>query len=185
MKTNNLKSLEEIYNRHSAPLNCGDGDKGTSHSYISHYYGKKFERLKNKKLKILEIGVARGLSLEMWGEYFSHSEIYGVEIEHIHYRPSNNRIKLIIGDATRSETFDQILNLDIIIDDGSHRLMDQVFSYMILFDKLNKGGLYIIEDVRQIDSTADTFKKLNNNVVIYDYRSIKNRADDVIVEIIK
>ena len=121
----------------------------------------------------------------MWAEYFPYSEIYGVEIENIEYRPSNDRIKLIIGDATRSETFDQILNLDIIIDDGSHRLMDQVFSYMILFDKLNKGGLYIIEDVRQIDSTADTFKKLNNNVVIYDYRSIKNRADDVIVEIIK
>jgi uncharacterized protein YkvS len=56
---------------------------------------------------------------------------------------------------------------------------------MILFDKLNKGGLYIIEDVRQIDSTADTFKKLNNNSIIYDFRAMKNRADDVIIEIIK
>jgi len=183
MKTNNLKNLQTIYNKYSAPN--GSGDKGTAHSYINNYYEKKFERLKNEKLKILEIGVSAGRSLEMWAEYFPYSDIYGVEIENIEYRPSNNRIKLIIGDATRSETFDQILNLDIIIDDGSHRLMDQVFSYMILFDKLNKGGLYIIEDVRQIDSTADTFKKLNNNVVIYDYRSIKNRADDVIVEIIK
>jgi hypothetical protein len=56
---------------------------------------------------------------------------------------------------------------------------------MILFDKLNKGGFYIIEDVRQIDSTINTFKKLNNNATIYDFRSMKNRADDVIVEIIK
>jgi len=183
VKTNNLKSLETIYKKYSALE--GSGDKGTAHSYISNYYEKTFERLKNEKLKILEIGVSAGFSLEMWGEYFLNSEIYGVEIENIEYRPSNNRIKLIIGDATRSETFDQIPNLDIIIDDGSHRLMDQVFSYMILFDKLNKGGLYIIEDVRQIDSTADTFKKLNNNAVIYDFRSMKNRADDVIVEIIK
>ena len=183
MKTNNLKNLQTIYNKYSAPN--GSGDKGTAHSYINNYYEKKFERLKNEKLKILEIGVSAGLSMEMWAEYFLYSEIYGIEIENIEYRPSNNRIKLIIGDATKSETFNQIPNLDIIIDDGSHKLMDQVFSYMILFDKLNKGGLYIIEDVRQIDSTADTFKKLNNNATIYDFRSMKNRADDVIVEIIK
>jgi len=183
MRTNNLKSLQAIYNKYSAPE--GSGDKGTAHSYISNYYEKKFERLKNEKLKMLEIGVSAGLSMEMWGEYFPYSEIYGVEIENIKYRPSNNRIKLIIGDATRPETFDQIPNLDIIIDDGSHKLMDQVFSYMILFDKLNKGGFYIIEDVRQIDSTINTFKKLNNNATIYDFRSMKNRADDVIVEIIK
>ena len=183
MKTNNLRNLQAIYNKYSTP--DGSGDKGTLHSYISNYYEKKFETIKYEKLKILEIGVSAGLSLEMWSEYFPNSEIYGVDNENIEYRPSNNRIKLIFGDATRSETFDQIPNLDIIIDDGSHYLMDQVFSYMILFDKLNKGGLYIIEDVRKIDSTFDTFAKLNKNAIIYDFRSIKNRADDVIVEITK
>ena len=102
--------------------------------------------------------------------------------------PSYNEEE-IIAQTVESVINDLALLFDdyevIIIDDGSHRLMDQVFSYMILFDKLNKGGLYIIEDVRQIDSTADTFKKLNNNAAIYDFRFMKNRADDVIVEIIK
>ena len=87
MTINNLKSLQAIYKRYSALE--GSGDKDTAHSYISNYYEKKFERLKNEKLKILEIGVSAGLSMEMWAEYFPYSEIYGVEIENIEYRPSN------------------------------------------------------------------------------------------------
>ena len=49
--------------------------------------------------------------------------------------------------------------------------------------------VYIIEDIRDIDSTIKQFKDLENshkvNVKIFDFRNLKNIKDDVIVEIRK
>ena len=46
---------------------------------------------------------------------------------------------------------------------------------------MKPNGIYIIEDVNNLDSTIDTYKKLHNNVEIIDNRHIKNRVDDVLV----
>ena len=175
--------LSEIYKKFSAPE--GSGDKGTAHSYIENYYHQKFDKIKFNKLNILEIGVSTGLSLEMWCEYFTNSNIIGVELNNIDYKPSNDRIKLIIGDGTDSRTFQNIENLDIIIDDGSHIFTDQIFTYAILYDRLRKGGIYIIEDVKNIDEVGHFFNRLNTNTKIFDFRKLKSRHDDVIIEIIK
>ena len=178
-----MDELSEIYKKFSSPE--GSGDKGTAHSYIENYYKYRFKDLRLKKLNFLEIGVSTGLSLEMWSEYFPNSNIFGVDIEKIDYTPSNEKIKVIIGDATDSITFKTLEDIDIIIDDGSHIFTDQIFSYAILFSKLKKNGIYIFEDVRNIETVAPYFKKLNNNVKIFDYRKLKNRSDDVLIEIVK
>ncbi len=178
-----MNLLNKIYKKYSAPE--GSGDKGTAHSYIENYYHHKFDKIRLNKLNILEIGVSTGLSLEMWCEYFPNSNIIGVELANIDYIPTNDRIKLIIGNATDSKTFESIDNLDIIIDDGSHIFTDQIFSYAILYHKLNKGGFYIIEDIKNIDEVGLFFNRLNVNAKIFDFRKLKNRYDDVIVEIMK
>ena len=178
-----MSQLSKIYEKFSAPE--GSGDKGTAHSYIENYYHYKFNDIRLNKLNILEIGVSTGLSLEMWCEYFPNSNITGVELNNINYKPSNDRIKLIIGDGTDSKTFKHMDDLDIIIDDGSHIFTDQIFSYAILYDRLKKGGVYIIEDVKNIDEVGPFFNRLNINTKIFDFRKLKDRHDDVIVEIIK
>ena len=106
-------------------------------------------------------------------------------MDNINYKPSNDRIKLIIGDGTDSKTFQNIDDLDIIIDDGSHVFTDQIFSYAILYDKLKKGGIYIIEDVKNIDEVGPFFNRLNVSTKIFDFRKLKGRHDDVVIEIIK
>ena len=178
-----MNTLNDIYKKYS--YSEGTGDKGTAHSYIENYYEKKFKNIRLEKLNILEIGVASGASLEMWSEYFPNSKVYGVEKKNIEYRPSNKKIKLIIGNATNSKTFKNIESLDIVIDDGSHVFTDQIFSYAILFHKLKKNGLYIIEDIKDIDATGPLFELLNCNLKIFDFRKLKNRSDDVIIEITK
>ena len=178
-----MKTLKEIYKEFASPE--GSGDKGTAHSYIDNYYNHRFDKIRHDKLNILEIGVSTGLSLQMWCEYFPNSKIIGVEIEKIDYQPANNRISILNGDATDSKTFNNVDNLDIIIDDGSHVFTDQIFSFAILYHKLNRGGIYIIEDVRDIDNIGKFFKRLNAKAKIFDFRNIKGRNDDVIVEIIK
>ena len=95
-----MNQLSKIYEKFSAPE--GSGDKGTAHSYIENYYHHRFDKIRLNKLNILEIGVSTGLSLEMWCEYFPNSNIIGVELDNINYKPSNDRIKLIIGDGTPS-----------------------------------------------------------------------------------
>lgn len=177
-----MQNLIEIYRKYSTQE--GNGDKGTAHSYIDNYYSKRFSNLRNMKLNILEIGVANGHSLEMWAEYFPFSKIYGIDIKEVLYKPSNPRINVIIGDATNQETFKDLSQFHIVIDDGSHDITDQVLTYAVLFHRLVKNGIYIIEDVRDIDLNYEVFKKLHKTTIIYDFRKIKNRDDDVIVEIV-
>jgi len=126
--------------------------------------------------------------MKLWHDYFSNAIIYGID-----KRPAwknignyNNRCKVIKGSSNDISTYKEIPNdIDIVIDDGSHKLVDQIKSFGILFTKLKKGGLYIIEDIGSIDEVKQTFIDLHSSAKIYDFRNITNRHDDVLVEIIK
>lgn len=174
--------LIDIYNKFKA-TGIGGGDKGTDHSYIDHYYSDKFSNLRNQHLNILEIGIHRGYSLNMWREYFPNANITGVDIKKVDVECKG--CNLIFGDATNQKTFYGIDHLDIVIDDGSHKLKHQLKTFDILFPKLRSGGVYIIEDIFDLDKTESIFLDLPGQVQIYDFRKIKNRWDDVIVEITK
>lgn len=166
-------------------------DKGTHHSYIDMYYEKTLANYKNKTITLLEIGVNAGRSLELWAKYFNESStIIGIDKKMtVPYNPSKKNMRYIIGDATKIETLKKLDNIDIIIDDGSHRIQDQINSFNLLYPKLKEDGVYIIEDIRDIDSTIKQFKDLENShkvtVKIFDFRNLKDIKDDVIVEIRK
>jgi hypothetical protein len=178
---NNLKTLNEIYLNYNSP--DGHGDKGTAHTYIDIY--EKLLTPYRYNSNVLEIGICTGESIKMWEEYFIDSNIYGVDIttnnyiyEDLHQNP-----KMIISDATKPEFLDRIgdLKFDVIIDDGSHYLPDQVNSFNLLKNRMNKNGIYIIEDIVALELYESTFKSLHNNIEIIDNRKIKNRQDDVLV----
>ena len=164
-------------------------DKGTYHDYLNLYYENAFRTYKDKKITLLEIGVNYGSSLELWSKYFSNAEIIGVDYIDYGYKPTKENIKTIIGNATKKETFNQINQLDIVIDDGSHNINHQLASFKILYEKLTNNGLYIIEDIKNIDQTKNDFKNLSQThgvkVEIFDFRNLKNIKDSVIVEIKK
>jgi hypothetical protein len=177
-----MKSLKEIYNLYKNETSFGGGDKGTVHSYIDHYYEETLTPFRLKKIRILEIGIDSGLSLQLWKDYFIDAEIIGVDIK---VPNINSECKMVCGDATDPNTFEGLGNFDIIIDDGSHLFKHQIKTFNILFPKLNVGGIYIIEDVRKIEQCREDFKKLHHSAEVFDFRSIKNRADDVIIQFIK
>jgi len=176
-----MKSLNEIYLNYKSPE--GHGDKGTAHTYIDEY--EKLLGQYRENSTVLEIGICQGESLKMWEEYFINSNVYGIDItdQYIKDLIAENKYNIIIGDAC-SENILKYLNdliFDVIIDDGSHLINDQINSFNILKNKMKPNGIYIIEDVNNLDSTIDTYKKLHNNVEIIDNRHIKNRVDDVLV----
>ena len=157
-----------------------------THSYIEKYYSKTFESLKGRKnLTVVEIGVHEGESLEMWNKYFNDAHIIGIDKNPVNDTSSSKNITVIQGKSSRLDTFDTVQNVDIVIDDGSHKVTDQIATYNILYPRLNPNGIYIIEDIRNIDESKNNFLSLNKNVTIFDYRKNLNRSDDVIVEIRK
>jgi len=177
--TNNLISL---YNK------LPKSDKGTTHCYIQKYYSDIF---KNKNIKnIVEIGVNKGYSINLWSKYFgNNTNVYGVDINLKKIDPSiifDDNVNLIEKNAV-SEDIENVVpdDIDIIIDDGSHKLEHQIETFRLLFPKLKKGGIYIIEDIQNIDTMKDSFLNLPGIVNIHDLRDVKNRYDDVIVEITK
>ncbi len=177
-----MKSLKEIYSKYNTESPVDGGDKGTVHSYIESYYEDALASYRFTAKRVLEIGINQGHSLMMWKEYFPNAEVIGVDIN---VPNVDTGCRMICGDATDPNTFESLNGFDVIIDDGSHVFKHQIKSFNILFPRLNEGGIYIIEDIRKIDDTSETFKSLHPSTKIFDFRSIKNRSDDVIVQMIK
>jgi SAM-dependent methyltransferase len=179
-----MDKLEKIY-KELLTINpiTGGGDKGTIHSYIE-IYEKLFSPFQNP-VKLLEIGVNYGESMNLWRKYFhKDSTIIGVDI--IKNKLLFTDFTFIQDDATRIKFADTMSDdFDIIIDDGSHNIHHQILSFIHLFPKLKPGGLYIIEDIQNIDNNKGLFLNMARNVQILDRRSLKNRWDDVLIIITK
>lgn len=123
-----------------------DTDKETFHRYGSTYE-TLFQRFnRNDKLNILEVGTQKGGSLLAWKEYFPNANVYGVDIVDVvlkKYR--KNTVTRIISDI---KEWRNDMEWDIVIDDGSHYLLDIVYVVANYFLKLKSNGVLIIEDVR-------------------------------------
>ena len=105
-----------------------------------------------KPVRLLEIGVQNGGSLQIWSKYLPPGSIMvGIDIDPAcaGFRPETN-ISILIGDAGDKVAIDRILGdakFDIIIDDASHRSDHVVSTFNACFGRLNCGGLYIVEDL--------------------------------------
>jgi cyclopropane fatty-acyl-phospholipid synthase-like methyltransferase len=176
-----METLREIYNRYKVDGDYGIGDKGALHSYIDEY-----ERLLAPyrfKSTFLEIGINRGHSLKMFAEYFVESKVIGIEIWpgcKDFFKDYDHECQLIIGDGTKELPELKDIKFDVIIDDGSHMLNDQIASFNIYSKRMNPGGIYIIEDILNLDAQLPEFRKLGNCEVI-DNRKLKGRFDDILI----
>ena len=135
------------------------GTDKLSHKYIPHYE-TIFKDISNNNLNILEIGVREGWSHLMWSEYFSNSKIYGIDnfadpvFRKLEKKYDFDSITVFIGDQTDEKFLNNVINfgLDIIIDDGGHKMSHQQLSLKYLFKNLNPNGYYIIEDLHTSQS---------------------------------
>lgn len=126
-----------------------DTDKGSI--YLENYE-KFFDKYRNKKISLLELGVYKGGSLLMWSKYFRKGNIVGVDISEIDIKLPKN-VKIEKGDQRDQGFLEAITNkhaeggFDIIINDASHFGNFTEASFLICFKKLLKsGGVYVIED---------------------------------------
>ena len=181
------KLLKDLYRDHSGKVS----DKW---SLYLDLYDEKLNNYRLLPIKLFEIGILNGGSLEIFAEYFTKAKlILGCDIdtkcEQLKYKNSN--IKLIIGDANKQEIKDKITKyskFDIIIDDGSHNSIDVVSSFSNYFNHLEEGGLYIIEDLHcsywqehggglfYPISSINFFKKLID-ILNYEHWGVEKKKD--------
>jgi len=131
-----------------------DADKSSRfHHYLDFYQKHLPDR--DFSGRLLEIGVMDGLSMKMWAEYYPNAEIVGIDIKEDMASYMHNSdwqvpesVKLITCDGTDPKQTGPLGMFDIIIDDGSHYMSHQQASFKHLYyNQLNKGGVYVIEDL--------------------------------------
>ena len=180
-----MKTLQEIY--HNFQDADGWGDKGTAHSYIDVYAEHLTKRF---GVNFLEIGVQLGHSIAMWQDYFVDSQVHGIDVT-LSNIIFDNLENVSVCDATVQEQVDSCFegkSFDYIIDDGSHRVADQIKSLEIFYSYLKDFGQYFIEDVdgdSSLLSIKNYLQQNNMSYKVYDLRSIKNRYDDILIVITK
>lgn len=167
-------------------------------------YSRFFSKLKNNHVNLLEIGIQTGYGCLAWRRYFKNANIFGIEKYGNDYTKCYTemeqlfpvffkQIKMYIDfdslDKLKWELIFKDQKFDIIIDDGSHNPEDQRNTMLIGLDYLNKGGYYVIEDIKTCSvyssSIPKHFKNYSNDYVqtnnlaikllaMYDNKEIKN-----------
>ncbi len=132
-------------------LALGRTDKASSWHGYTEPYEQIFRPLKNRPLRICEIGIENGGSLAVWRDYFPRGMVYGIDIVDSSSLQSR-RIRTFVADQAKREQLQAFIDscgsgYDIVIDDGGHSMQQQQVSLGFFFPHVKPGGYYIIEDV--------------------------------------
>ncbi|MBN3459543.1 class I SAM-dependent methyltransferase [Mycobacterium sp. DSM 3803] len=125
----------------------------TKNIHKLRHYLPIYEASLTGTVRMLEIGVDRGGSLQMWREYLPDAVIVGIDINSSarQYDDPTRDIHVRIGDQTDTEFLGTVIEefgpLDAVLDDGGHTPKQMISSFQYLFPRLAPGGVYIVEDV--------------------------------------
>jgi hypothetical protein len=119
-----------------------------------HYfplYSRHFAPYRGRPVRILEIGIYRGGSLDMWQWYFGPQvTLVGIDIDEDARAATDPRHVVEIGDQTDPVFLRRVAEqhgpFDIIIDDGGHEMRQQIITAETLFPLLADGGVFLVED---------------------------------------
>jgi len=121
---------------------------------MEHYleiYDRLLSPLQGEDLSFLEIGIYKGGSMPMWQGFFGP----GASLTFLDIDPACLKLKLPgtaveIGDQSDPEFLNRVGQahgpFDLIVDDGGHKMHQQINSFRHLWPNLRDRGLYIVED---------------------------------------
>jgi len=156
--------LDTLACKYGVDKKIGDG----CHGYVETYYNLLRDNRDIVK-KVMEIGVWKGGSLKMWQDFFPLAQIYGLD-NHKELLFEADRIKCFFVEQKEEATLFKVIedigkDFDLIVDDGSHEIEDQLLSFKIFFPIIKKDGIYVIEDV-----FVENFDRIKIELKDYDYK---------------
>ena len=118
-------------------------------------YERHFSKYRGKDINMMEIGVGSGGAVKMWREYFRNNNanvnIYSIDKNPKCKQFEGDNIKIFIGSQDDrdflNEVKSQIPKLDILIDDGGHRMNQQIITFEEMYGHIKDDGIYLCEDV--------------------------------------
>jgi hypothetical protein len=197
------------------------GTDKVEHNF-TEFYDRIFGNMRDHTFNFLEVGVFFGASVRMWNEYFPNATIYGADTfegtqgngnvfqnpETYYKEWSQNRsknvelIKLDQSSKIEMQKFvdyckSRNIRFKIIIDDGSHLMYDQQITFFYLWELLEEGGIFIIEDIhtseqggydvnfKKTNSTKELFMRMkyNNEPFRSIYIDYMDRCNDITKEV--
>lgn len=176
-------TLQETLNSLRKELNRDLTDKDNPHNYIKIY---EEEMSVKENISILEIGVSAGGSLIMWDSYFKNSKVVGIDLypDFDGVIPDGIDYEVHVIDSTNKSECEKIFadnSFDYIVDDGSHKIQDQMKTFDNYYPKLKVGGKYFIEDIEVFQNIPIMQEHLSGyDYKFYDLRSINERGDDIL-----
>ena len=197
--TKNLNTLFEHFNsdkgeyfinQYAQPAKKNK-EKIEAHGYAK-IYETVFTNFKEKKINILELGSFYGNAAAALYFYFDKANIFSADINPDMFKYKSNRItNFYIDSSSRNSLKNDLIskknNFDIIIEDASHMLKDQIISLFMLFPLVNPGGYFIVEELdfpetredMRVDQTKPDLKQILQNILKNtDFNSIYINDDE-------
>ena len=119
-----------------------------------HYfdvYHRHFARFRGEPITMIEIGIFNGGSLKMWKDYFGpKSTIVGVDINPECKKFEEPGIEVVIGDQSDRKFLKTLAEkypkFAVLVDDGGHRMEQQIGTFEELYFFIRDDGVYLCED---------------------------------------
>ncbi|MEO0752854.1 MAG: class I SAM-dependent methyltransferase [Pseudomonadota bacterium] len=121
------------------------------HHYIP-LYDRYLGRYRGTPVRMLEIGVNKGGSLQMWRRFLGPDAVlFGVDINPDCAALNGLSGQVRIGSQTDAgflrDVVEEMGGVDVVLDDGSHKMRHIAASLYTLFPMLEVYGTYLIEDL--------------------------------------
>ena len=114
-------------------------------------YSNILKKFVKKKIIFVEVGVGNGGSLFMWKKFFGKkARIIGIELNPEAKKLEKSGFEIFIGDQANpnfwKNFYKQVGKIDILLDDGGHKNIQQITTFMESIRYINNGGKIIVED---------------------------------------
>jgi hypothetical protein len=148
-------------------------------NYFSIYEEVFKPYLPKRNIKIVEIGVFSGGSVELWSKCFHKSAIiYGLDKNPNLDALNSKKIKIEHVDQDNIKSLQKVAKeigqIDILIDDGGHTNKQQINTFNVFLPYMKENGVMIFED------THASFMKEFGNPSIFSFISYAKKIIDLI-----
>lgn len=163
-----LCELGQKYYADKSPYN----EKGHRHPYTA-VYNMLLAKYKYEPVRFVEIGIAGGSSLLMWSQYFLNQgrRLFFFDRDQNFIKNGNGYrvpdVFCLEMDVAKEESIREGLqkiggDLDVLLDDSTHGIPEQVKIIKCGLPFLKSGGMFIIEDIFRRYKEEDYQKELED-----------------------
>ncbi|MDO5581309.1 MAG: class I SAM-dependent methyltransferase [Planctomycetia bacterium] len=131
-----------------------EGEHHPIHKWLHYFdvYDRYFSKFRDREILMVEVGVFKGGSLDLWKNYFGPKvKIIGVDIDPECKKFESDQIHIEIGSQEDRNFWKDFRNrypkADIFLDDGGHTMKQQIVTFEEMYGHVANNGIYMCEDL--------------------------------------